>query len=154
MSFFYYCFTEHRAAVPHWVLLFSKKKKNYFIFRLHYSACGILVPQPGIKPMPPILGVQSLNHWTTREVPSITIHSTRHQVYTWIRQRGINILIVINVYNAALPKILQAVILIYIYVFLTHWFFICGCQGETLSQPRCHHLSKERNSLILERILR
>ena len=32
-------------------------------------ACGILVPQPGIEPMPPALEVQSLNHWTTRGVP-------------------------------------------------------------------------------------
>ena len=28
-----------------------------------------LVPQPGIQPRPPALGVQSLSHWTTREVP-------------------------------------------------------------------------------------
>ena len=28
-----------------------------------------LVPQPGIKPVPPILEVQSLNNWTAREVP-------------------------------------------------------------------------------------
>ena len=27
------------------------------------------VPQPGIKPGLPALGVQSLSHWTTREVP-------------------------------------------------------------------------------------
>ena len=32
-------------------------------------ACGILVPQPGIKPAPPAGEVRSLNHWTTREVP-------------------------------------------------------------------------------------
>ena len=34
-------------------------------------SCGmwILVPQPGIEPGPPALGVWSLNHWTTREVP-------------------------------------------------------------------------------------
>ena len=33
--------------------------------------CSIwdLVPWPGIKPGPPALGVQSLSHWTTREVP-------------------------------------------------------------------------------------
>ena len=31
--------------------------------------CGTLVPQPGIKPEPPVVEVQSLNHWTTREVP-------------------------------------------------------------------------------------
>ena len=32
-------------------------------------ACGILVPQPGLKPAPPTREVWSLNHWTTREVP-------------------------------------------------------------------------------------
>ena len=29
-----------------------------------------LVPQPGIKPVPPALGAQSLNHGATREVPT------------------------------------------------------------------------------------
>ena len=32
-------------------------------------AYGILVPWPGIEPLPPGLGMQSLRHWTTREVP-------------------------------------------------------------------------------------
>ena len=32
------------------------------------AACGILVPRPGIEPTPPALAVQTLNHWTTREV--------------------------------------------------------------------------------------
>ena len=31
--------------------------------------CGTLVPWPGIKPALPCIGRQSLNHWTTREVP-------------------------------------------------------------------------------------
>ena len=31
--------------------------------------CGILVPWPGIEPALPCIGRQSLNHWTTREVP-------------------------------------------------------------------------------------
>ena len=35
-----------------------------FFFWPHRTACGILVPQPGIKPMPPALEVWSLNHWT------------------------------------------------------------------------------------------
>ena len=30
---------------------------------------GMLVPQPGIKPVPSALGARSLKHWTTREVP-------------------------------------------------------------------------------------
>ena len=40
----------------------------YSLFWLHQVAGGILVPQSGIEPMPPALGAQSLNHWTTREV--------------------------------------------------------------------------------------
>ena len=32
-------------------------------------ACRILVPQPGIKPVPPAVEAWSLNHWTAREVP-------------------------------------------------------------------------------------
>ena len=35
-------------------------------------ACGILVPRPGIEPMPPALEAQKLNHWTAREVPTIS----------------------------------------------------------------------------------
>ena len=33
-----------------------------FTFRLLHAACGILVPQPGIKPMPPAVKARSLNH--------------------------------------------------------------------------------------------
>ena len=43
----------------------------YFIHLNFWPCCiahGILVPWPGIKPVSPTLGVQSLNHWTTREV--------------------------------------------------------------------------------------
>ena len=34
-------------------------------------SCGVwnLVPRPGIEPWPTALGMQSLSHWTTREVP-------------------------------------------------------------------------------------
>ena len=32
--------------------------------------CGILVPQPGIEPMPPSMEAQSLNHWGTRKIPN------------------------------------------------------------------------------------
>ena len=44
--------------------------KIYFlIFWLRHAPCGILVPQPGIEPVPRALEVQRLNHWTAREVP-------------------------------------------------------------------------------------
>ena len=33
-------------------------------------AGGILVPQPGIEPVPPAVEVRSLNHRTAREVPT------------------------------------------------------------------------------------
>ena len=39
-----------------------------FCFLLHCTACGILVPQPGMEPTPPALEGQSLNYWTTGEV--------------------------------------------------------------------------------------
>ena len=36
-------------------------------------SCGLwdLVPQQGIEPSLPVLGVWSLSHWTTREVPGV-----------------------------------------------------------------------------------
>ena len=39
-----------------------------FIFYPCPSACGILVPWPGIEPSAPVVEVWSLNHWTAREV--------------------------------------------------------------------------------------
>ena len=36
------------------------------------EACRILVPQPGIEPVPPAVEVQSPNHWTTKEVLSLS----------------------------------------------------------------------------------
>ena len=33
-------------------------------------ACGILVPQPGTEPMPPVIGRVASNHWIAREFPT------------------------------------------------------------------------------------
>ena len=41
----------------------------FFSFRPCCPACDILVPQPGIKPMPPAVEAWCLNHWIAREVP-------------------------------------------------------------------------------------
>ena len=57
---------NHFLMIFFWNFQFFKKL--LFFFWPHHVACGILVPQPGIKPVPPALGVQSLNHWTSREV--------------------------------------------------------------------------------------
>ena len=40
-----------------------------FFFLSHCGACRILVPKPGIEPLPPAVEAQSLNHWIIREVP-------------------------------------------------------------------------------------
>ena len=42
--------------------------RAFCFFWPYHTAGGILVPQPGIKTAPPALEVQSLNHWTIREV--------------------------------------------------------------------------------------
>ena len=47
-------------------LKLSLQRGFFFFFR--ERTCGILVPQPGIKPVPPV-ETQSLNYWTTSEVP-------------------------------------------------------------------------------------
>ena len=41
----------------------------YLFIWLHCAACGLLVPQPGIEPVPPALDAQSLSPWTSREAP-------------------------------------------------------------------------------------
>ena len=44
----------------------------FILFWPHREVCRILVPQSGIEPSPPAVKVQSLNHWTTREVPQVS----------------------------------------------------------------------------------
>ena len=59
--------THWKTAVPS-AFFFFNRILLYFVLFLA-SLCDILVPRPGIEPLPPALGVQSLNYWTTREVP-------------------------------------------------------------------------------------
>ena len=51
-----------------------------FIFLIwpHRTACGILIPQPGMEPVLPAVEAWSLSHWTTREAlsPSLSRLST------------------------------------------------------------------------------
>ena len=52
-----------------WLCVFCFFKILYLaMLGLSCSMWG-LIPWPGIKPGPPALGVWSLSHWTTREVP-------------------------------------------------------------------------------------
>jgi len=45
---------------------FFNKVKSFFFLTLwpHCEACGILVPQPGVEPVPPAVEEWSLNCWT------------------------------------------------------------------------------------------
>ena len=46
---------------------------HQFFFLVAPLACGILIPQGGIKLTPPAVEAQSLNHWTTREAPRLLL---------------------------------------------------------------------------------
>ena len=61
---YYLSSPEESTVSSHWVFYFLSS-----CFCPHQLACGVLVPQPVIKPVPPAGKVQSLNHWTTREAP-------------------------------------------------------------------------------------
>ena len=45
---------------------------NFKIFWPCRAACGILVPWPGMEPVPPAVEARSPNHWTIREVPELS----------------------------------------------------------------------------------
>ena len=53
--------------------IFCDQEGNFFFFWPRQVACGILVLQPGIEPMPSAVKVQSPNHWTAREFPENVI---------------------------------------------------------------------------------
>ena len=42
-----------------------------FIYGHACMSCRILVPPPGIEPVPPAVEVLSPNHWTAREFPQV-----------------------------------------------------------------------------------
>ena len=51
-------------------LISSKRCALYgFLFWTHRTACGILVPQPGVEPRLLAVKPQSPNHWPAREFP-------------------------------------------------------------------------------------
>lgn len=52
----------------------------FIYFRSHRVACGILIPRSGLKSVSPVLGVQSPNPWTTKEVPLIQLRLSNWEV--------------------------------------------------------------------------
>ena len=61
-------------------------------------ACGTLVSWPGITPTPPEMEVQSLNHWTSREVQEKFLKClkwTIHNLFA-VTEKEENLVIVTN----------------------------------------------------------
>ena len=63
----------------------------------HDAACRILLPWPGVEPMPPAMEVQSLNYWTTGEVPTSWLLLESH---LWLSSSPSGILAVLWTYWA------------------------------------------------------
>ena len=55
----------------------------YWLCQVFIAACRILVPQPRIEPWPPALRAHRLNHWITREIPTV---DTFKSSYLWASQ--------------------------------------------------------------------
>ena len=58
------------------VYLLEVDKDLLFFLKIFWPcwvSCGLLVPQPRIKPMLPALETHSLNHWTMRKVRDLVL---------------------------------------------------------------------------------
>ena len=51
----------------------------FFLIWPNYVACRILVPQPGMDPVPPALKVQSLNHGPPGKPPTVKFQGAEYQ---------------------------------------------------------------------------
>ena len=68
--------TEHQridAFKKIFIYVFLFVNVTLFIYWPHSMVCGILVPRPGMEPMPPAGEAQSLNYLTTRNVPELML---------------------------------------------------------------------------------
>lgn len=62
----------------------------FWFFWPRHTACGILVSQLGVEPIPAAVGMQSPNpNWTTREVPHIHIFKAMKTFYSTMIWDGI-----------------------------------------------------------------
>ena len=67
-----------------------------FIFWPHHRACWILVPQPGMEPVPTEVEAWILNQWITRKVPIFLVFLaldclTSQQTHTWSLWLGLGL---------------------------------------------------------------
>ena len=74
-------FLQLQFWVEHVLTFFFKLIVSFLLFYFNFLfswpshvAGGILVPRLGIELMPLALEAQSLNHWTTRQIPSLVVN--------------------------------------------------------------------------------
>ena len=76
--------TTWEAPKAHNLLIYSFQKKMMDFILFYFWPCitvyGIVVPWPGIKPEPPAVKWQRLNHWTARDVPRWCISKVRNRI--------------------------------------------------------------------------
>ena len=82
-------------------------------------ACGMSVPQQGIKPMPPTLGAQSLNHEIAREVPVLPLLESDVNGFTWYVLLCLKFVVVVVQHNVHI-----AVYIIILFFFNAMWYSI------------------------------
>ena len=73
----FFCCLLHKSQHPINTASCSYLFIHLFVW-LHRAACEILVPRPGIEPMPPAVEGRSLNHWTTREGPPVLFELSQY----------------------------------------------------------------------------
>lgn len=71
--------TDREVVIILYFILFLKHICLFVCFWLRRSACWILVPYPGIQPVPTAVEARSPNHWAARrEVPSHLLLNPHH----------------------------------------------------------------------------
>ena len=101
---------------------------NFFL--LHRTACGILVPGPGIQPRPLAVESRTPNHWTAREVPDLLFF-----FFFFFNFFFLNFIYLIYLFLAVLGL-----------SFCARTFSSCGERGH--SSSRCAGLSLSRPPLL------
>ena len=61
---------------------------SFFFFFILPRGMWDLIPPPGVEPVPPALGVWSLNHWSARKVPTVIFKDLNSDICTSLSING------------------------------------------------------------------
>ena len=127
---FFYC--SPHPLISYYSFFKIQSKWVFFFFWPRRTACGRLVPRPGIEPTPPAVEAWSPNHWTTREVPKWVLRclpsplwvSTSARSCSWLIISLITFLVVCGtIWHLAwvLPQVMAKVLVTHFSWVLWHW---------------------------------